>query len=126
MLVTSSSCHPHHGSGHNSQCSLQLPQQVFAHHHDVKQREYNANSHINSIKSSISLFMIFFHCSLWRSKEVCLRSSKRTTSSRCRTVVSEWSMQCKKKKKPKKGLINQHFLYFFLFCFFGLPLNLVV
>lgn len=45
MFLFSSPCHPHHGSGHHSQCSLQLPQQVPAHHYDVKQRRYNARAH---------------------------------------------------------------------------------
>lgn len=52
MFVFSSSCHPHHGSGHNSQCSVQLPQQVSAHHHDVKQCECDAYKHISVVDQS--------------------------------------------------------------------------
>lgn len=95
----SSPCHPHYGSGHHSQCSLQLPQQVPAHHHDVKQRESNLTQ--TRARPTLIVFAWilftwcdFAFCSLWRLKEACSRSLKRTTCSRCPTVVSDHKRSC--------------------------------
>lgn len=66
QFLFSSPCHPHHGSGHHSECSLQLPQQVPAYHHDVQQRGYNQHTHIhiNATHSTFCL-MIVLHV-FWR------------------------------------------------------------
>lgn len=95
-LLCSPPRHPHHGSGHHSQCSLQLPQQVPAHHHDVKQRKSGSHapsSHLHCDSMFCSLCLISL-CSLWRSKEACSRSLKRTTCFRCRTAVSDGTQGC--------------------------------
>lgn len=95
FFLSSSPCHPHYGSGHHSQCSLQLPQQITAHYHDVKQCEYNAHRYlylkwnIHASRSNHQTYIFFcFVFSLLKLKEACSRSLKRTTCSRCQTVVS--------------------------------------
>lgn len=116
MFLSSSSCHSHHGSGHNSQCSLQLAQQIPAHYHDVKQCEYGWHSYITVTEKctqqydpNYDFFLGCFFSSLWRSRAVCSRSLRRTTFSRCQTAVRGELYV----KQPNKGHRNH-------WCFNGL------
>lgn len=59
---SSSSCYPHHGPGHNTQCCLQLPQQVSAHNNDVKQCEWDTSAElkVHFAERSKLIFSPFF------------------------------------------------------------------
>lgn len=63
-ISCSSPRHPHYGSGHHSQRSLQLPQQVPAHHHDVKQREPSSHRHAGVTGAAALLTLPFLSCFL--------------------------------------------------------------